>query len=246
MSDRREESRFQSPKGNIYLVNSAISFLDVFGAAFCLPFPTGLQQLRQDFEQSGSSLFYVFLVFVLFSVTIGGNITCFGKPLNLELRLERRKNHFQIFCFVKRVGCFACTPPSHTDSGSDLFPFPKCLQPGYTLEFKQTNKKEKRVCVCLRVYFLCICTHNFRKYTRPCEDRICQVQVKPSAEVTVWSFLSPLVAVAHLFDFMSWLKFSRVKLFFQLEQQTHAFRSSYFLAQILQISVHFCRISDVF
>lgn len=42
MPDLKEQSRFEAPKGNIYLVNSAISFLDVFGAVFCLPFPTGL------------------------------------------------------------------------------------------------------------------------------------------------------------------------------------------------------------
>lgn len=42
MPDVKEQSRFEAPKGNIYLVNSAISFLDVFGAVLCLPFLTGL------------------------------------------------------------------------------------------------------------------------------------------------------------------------------------------------------------
>lgn len=66
--------------------------LDVFGAVFCLPFPTGLHV--RILKKSGSSLFNVFLVFVLFSVAIGGNIECFGKPLTLELQLERRKKPF--------------------------------------------------------------------------------------------------------------------------------------------------------
>lgn len=83
------------------------------------------RSLCLDFEKSGSSLFYVFLLFVLFSVAVGGNIRCFGKPLNLELRLERRKNHFPIFCFEKLVSCLACVPPSFTDSGSEFIFFSK-------------------------------------------------------------------------------------------------------------------------
>lgn len=42
MPDLKAQGRYEAPKGNIYLVNSAISFLDVFGAAFSLPFPPGL------------------------------------------------------------------------------------------------------------------------------------------------------------------------------------------------------------
>lgn len=69
-----------------------------------------------DFERSGSGLFDVFLVFVLFS----GKIACLGKPRNLELRLERRKSHFQIFCFEKFVSCLTQVPPSFTDQGSEF------------------------------------------------------------------------------------------------------------------------------
>ena len=121
MPDLKEQSRFEAPKGNIYLVNSAISFLDDFRAAFFLPFPTSL--CVRILKKSGYSLFYAFLVFVLFSAAIGGNIACFGKPLNLELRLERRKNHFQIICFEIFVSCLACVPPSFTDSGSEFIFF---------------------------------------------------------------------------------------------------------------------------
>lgn len=226
MPDLREQRRFQSPKGNIYLVNSAISFLDVFGAAFCLPFPTGLLQLYQDFEKSGSSLFYVFLVFVLFSVAGGGNITCFGKPLNLELRLERRKNHFQVFCFEIFVSCLAWVPPSFTDSGSDLFSFQQCLWLGYTLRLKQTNKKkEKPVCV----FILCALVHTVSVSTLhhvKMEFAKFRSKLRLNSYYIFFCLLWWLQPTYGVYDLAEASENETV--FFQLKQSTHAFRSRHF------------------
>lgn len=134
------------------------------------------RSLCQDFEKSGSSLFYVFLVFVLFSVAIGGNITCFGKTLNLELRCERRKNNFQIFCFENLLAVQPASHPPLLTRDLNLFSFRNI----YSQDIHQRlNKQTKRkVRVCMHVYLLCACMQSFCKYITPWEGGICQVQVK--------------------------------------------------------------------
>lgn len=122
------------------------------------------QSLCQDLEKSGSSLFNVFLVFVLFSVAIGGNTECFGKPLNLELRLERRKKTIFKYSALKYLLAAEPGPTLLYWLGSCIyFLLWKYLQLGYTLRVTQTNSKST-VCVYTRVYFLCARVQGFCKY----------------------------------------------------------------------------------